>query len=142
MNDKTYLEPTQESGRAMVMRGIVGPVTMLNMLRFRDIADYSAAPELAPAEPISGEEAYRRYMKHAEPFVTEGGGELVFIGRGGAFLIGPPDERWDAVLLVRQRSVADFIAFAKNPGYLAGLGHRQAALADSRLLPLSEWKVE
>jgi uncharacterized protein (DUF1330 family) len=126
----------------MVMRGIDGPVTMLNLLRFRAVADYSQAPDLAPASPVSGEEAYRRYMQAAEPFVREGGGDLVFIGRGGAFLIGPPDERWDAVLLVRQRSVADFIAFAQNRGYLAILGHRQAALEDSRLLPLAEWTTE
>lgn len=29
------------------------------------------------------------------------------------------------------------LAFASNPGYLAGLGHRTAALADSRLLPVA-----
>jgi hypothetical protein len=27
---RVYLEPTQESGRALFMRGIVGPVMMLN----------------------------------------------------------------------------------------------------------------
>jgi len=63
---------------------------------------------------------------------------LIFLGRGGTFLIGPSGERWDAALLVRQRSVADFMAFASNPEYLAGIGHRLAALEDSRLLPLVE----
>jgi hypothetical protein len=63
---------------------------------------------------------------------------LLFLGQGGHFLIGPSEERWDAVMLVRQRSVADFIAFASNPEYLAGMGHRLAALEDSRLLPLVE----
>ena len=53
-------------------------------------------------------------------------------------LIGPPDERWDAVLLVRQRSVGDFMAFATNEGYVKILGHRTAALEDSRLLPMIE----
>ncbi len=124
------------------MRGIPGEVVMLNLLRFREVADYSATPHLAPKEPVSGEQAYRRYMEHTEPFLAASGGSLLFSGRGGPFLIGPPDERWDAALLVRQRSVADFIAFAQNPEYLAGMGHRQAALEDSRLLPLSEWKVD
>jgi hypothetical protein len=140
VTDKTYLTPTHDAGRALVMRGIQGNVVMLNLLRFRAVADYSSAPELAPPSSITGEAAYRRYMEHTEPFVRASGGDLVFMGRGGPFLIGPPDERWDAALLVRQRSVADFIAFAQNPGYLAGLGHRQAALEDSRLLPLAEWK--
>jgi hypothetical protein len=141
VTEKTYLEATHGAGRALVMRGIPGEVVMLNLLRFREVADYSAAPHLAPSTPITGEQAYRRYIEHTEPFLVASGGSLLFSGRGGPFLIGPPDERWDAALLVRQRSVADFIAFAQNPEYLAGMGHRQAALEDSRLLPLSEWKT-
>lgn len=41
-------------------------------------------------------------------------------------------------MLVRQTSVAAFLAFASHGADLAGLGHRAAALADSRLLPLAE----
>lgn len=135
---KVYLEPTQESGRALVVRGIEGPVVMLNLLRFRDVADYGATPELGPAGAISGEEAFRLYIEHTLPYLKESGGELVFFGRGGPFLIGPAEERWDAVMLVRQRSVSDFIAFAGNAEYLRGMGHRTAALEDSRLLPMVE----
>ena len=39
-------------------------------------------------------------------------------------------------LLVRQSSVAAFMAFASDQAYLAGIGHRVAAVRDSRLLPL------
>jgi hypothetical protein len=53
-------------------------------------------------------------------------------------LIGPSDERWDAVMLVRQSSSAAFMAFASNPECMAGIGHRLAALEDSRLLPMVE----
>jgi hypothetical protein len=72
------------------------------------------------------------------PYLTASGGELLFYGRGGHFLIGPVNERWDAAMLVRQSSVASFLEFASNPGYLAGIGHRTAALEDSRLLPLMD----
>ena len=61
---------------------------------------------------------------------------MLFYGQSGAFLVGPSNERWDAVMLVRQSSVASFIAFASNQGYLAGIGHRVASLEDSRLLPI------
>ena len=54
MTTQAYLEPTQEQGRAFFSRGIVGGVVMLNLLRFRATADYSAAPELEPDSPISG----------------------------------------------------------------------------------------
>lgn len=132
-----YLEPTMEAGRALFMRGIVGDVVMLNLLRFRDVADYSAHPELAPPAPISGAEAYERYMAHTMPFLRASGGDVLFYGEGGGFLIGPPAERWDRAMLVRQRSVQDFMAFAEDAAYLAGLGHRTAAIEDSRLLPLA-----
>ncbi|WP_315834508.1 hypothetical protein [Bradyrhizobium prioriisuperbiae] len=62
----------------------------------------------------------------------------MFLGAGGSFLIGPADESWDLVMLVRQSSVQSFLDFAADAAYLAGLGHRTAAVADSRLLPLIE----
>jgi uncharacterized protein (DUF1330 family) len=131
-----YLEPTQEAGRAFFMRGIKGEVVMLNLLRFRNVADYSAHPELAPPAPISGAEAYDRYIAHTLPYLKKSGGDLLFMGAGGPFLIGPDDESWDLALLVRQKSVESFMAFAADEAYLAGLGHRTAAVADTRLLPL------
>lgn len=138
---QTYLEPTQESGRAFFIRGITGPVVMLNLLRFREVADYSVAPNLAPESPISGAEAYRRYIEHTLPHLERSGGSLLFLGKGGNFLIGPTDERWDAALLVRQSSVEAFMAFASDAEYLAGIGHRLAAIEDSRILPLVEGNV-
>jgi uncharacterized protein (DUF1330 family) len=133
-----YLDVTPESGRAFVRRGLAGPVVMLNLLRFRPVADYAADPSLAPAAPISGAEAYDRYIAHTLPFLRQNGGDLLFLGEGGPWLIGPPDQRWDRVMLVRQSSMASFLAFADHAAYRAGLGHRTAALEDSRLLPMVE----
>ena len=133
-----YLEPTQDSGRALYLRRISGPVTMLNLLRFREIADYSAHRWLEPREPISGRAAYELYIAHSTPHVEAAGSRVTFHGQGGPFLIGPPEDRWDLVMLVEHRSVEAFFAMAQNDDYLAGLGHRVAALEDSRLLPIAE----
>ena len=134
--------PTQDAGRKFVMRQIQGSVVMLNLLRFRDLADYSSTPELAPTEPISGKQAYQLYIEHTLPFLTNSGGEILFMGEGGDFLIGPTNERWDAVLLIKQNSVNSFIAFESNTEYMKGIGHRTAALADSRLLPIIETEFQ
>jgi len=75
-----------------IQRDIQGNVIMLNLLRFRDVADYSAHPELAPDVPISGAEAFNRYIEHTLPFLRESGGDVLFLGTGGEFLIGPEDE--------------------------------------------------
>ncbi len=136
-----FLEVTQEAGAALFRRNITGEVVMLNLLRFRDVADYSANPELMPSQPISGAEAYQKYIDHTLPFLKKSGGDLVFMGKGGVYLIGPQKEQWDLVMLIRQKSLSDFMAFASNQEYLAGIGHRTAALKDSRLLPLVESKT-
>ncbi|MCB9569516.1 MAG: DUF1330 domain-containing protein [Myxococcales bacterium] len=138
MPDVAYLQVTRDAGRDFLRRGLEGPVVMLNLLRFREVADYSEHPTLAPDAPISGAEAYQRYMDHTLPHLRRAGGDVVYVGDGGSALIGPPGERWDLVLLIRHRGVAEFMAFATDEAYLAGAGHRQAALADSRLLPTLE----
>jgi hypothetical protein len=80
------------------------------------------------------------YIDHTIPFLKESGGELVLLGNCGQFFIGPSDEQWDIVMLVKQSSVESFIAFASHSEYLSGIGHRTAAILDSRLLPIVESK--
>jgi hypothetical protein len=104
-----HLEPSDASARRLFERGIEGPVTMLNLLRFREQADYAEFPQLAPPSPICGRDAYDRYVRHTIPFL----------------------------MLITQSSVADFFGFASNADYMAGVGHRTAALEDSRLLPVA-----
>ena len=131
-----HLDPTDANIHALLARNIQGPVTMLNLLRFVEVADYSASPELAPPDPISGRAAYERYMAHTTPFLEATGGTVSLVADGGAWFIGPDDEQWDLALLVNQSSIESFFSFASDEAYLTGIGHRTAALADSRLLPL------
>jgi hypothetical protein len=69
-----YLDPSDANARRLVQRGIAGPVTMLNLLRFREVADYRASPQLAPPAPVSGLAAYEAYIRHTLPFLTASGG--------------------------------------------------------------------
>lgn len=133
-----YLLPTHDAGKQFVLRGLRGAITMLNLLRFRDVADYTANPELAPVAPISGKDAFDRYIAHTLPLLRESGGDILYLGSGGPLLIGPETQRWDLAMLVRQESMMSFLDFATNQAYLAGIGHRTAAIEDSRLLPLTD----
>jgi hypothetical protein len=92
MEEARYLNVIEEAGRTFFMRNIDGPVVMLNLLRFRNVADYSASPELATEEPISGAEAFDKYIAHTKPFLEASGGTIRFLGTGGNWLIGPQDE--------------------------------------------------
>lgn len=137
---KGYFDATEESAIELFSRNITGEVVMLNLLRFRGVADYTDFPDIAPDHPISGREAFQRYIDHTLPFLHESGGDINFLGEGGKYFVGPQDERWDLVMLIRQDSLNSFMTFATNEAYLAGIGHRSASLEDSRLLPLEEYK--
>lgn len=137
-SSEVYLDPSDATAVAFMQRNLSGPVTMLNLLRLREQADYAEHPELAPEQPISGRAAYRKYIEHTLPYLRQSGGELTYLGDGGDYLIGPEGEGWDLVMLVRQTSVEAFFAFATDEGYLAGIGHRTAAVRDSRILPLTD----
>lgn len=138
MSETRHVHATPIAGRAFFERRLEGPIDMLNLLRFTEVADYAAAPDLAPESPISGREAYARYEKHTLPFLTAAGGEVRYLGTGGPALIGPDDEVWDKVILVRYPDAQTFLTFSSNPDFLAGTGHRTAALLDSRLIPLQQ----
>lgn len=110
-----------------VPRGV--PVVMLNMLRFRETADY---PDGRPG--VSGREAYAHYSEAASKHVAHVGGSLVWIGTAQGSVIGPPDEKWDQVFLVRYPSIEKFIEMIGSAAYQEIVVHRSAALADSRLI--------
>ena len=133
---KTYLDVRPDAVRELFARVPRGPVVMLNLIRLREVADYAATPDLAPTELVSGAAAFDRYIAETLPVLRASGGDLTFLGSGAGFLIGPTDERWDIVMLVRQKDLQTFLAFATNETIVAALAHRTAAVEDSRLLPL------
>ena len=136
---KKYIDASPEAGKAFYQNfHDKGKVVMLNLLKFRAIADYSDFEELNPSQEISGEEAYQLYLDSTLPEFEKAGSRIIYYGKSKSFLIGPGTEKWDVVLLVEHESVLKFMEFAKNEDYLKFAGHRTAALEDSRLLPSSE----
>ncbi|MEM6631243.1 MAG: DUF1330 domain-containing protein [Bacteroidota bacterium] len=137
MEPNAHIHPKPEAGKAFFQQyQDKGKVVMLNLLKFREIADYSRSPELTPEKEISGKEAYDRYAQHVFPLLQKAGGKVLFYGNSGDFLIGPESEKWDTVILVEHESAVKFVAFSQDEAYLEIAGHRTAALADSRLLPI------
>ena len=115
--------------------GTTAPVVMLNLLRHREVADYSATPELDPGTPCSGREAYGRYSEAVLPLLAGLGGGIEMFGPCHGTLIGPEHEERHDIVLARYTSVAAFVGMVTSPEYGAIAGHRLAALADSRLVP-------
>ncbi|MDO6710141.1 DUF1330 domain-containing protein [Aliiglaciecola sp. 2_MG-2023] len=132
----SYLNPTDESAKQLFSKSIRGEVIMLNLLRFKEIANYSQFSEIAPKTPITGKEAYQIYINQTLPFLEKSGGEIMLLGKSEHFFIGPMEEKWDLVMIIKQKSLDSFLSFASDPQYQVVLGHREAAIVDSRLLPI------
>jgi uncharacterized protein (DUF1330 family) len=112
------------------------PIVMLNLLKFRDLADYAAGG--------TGREAYERYSQAVLPLLLKAGGKPLWLGEARAGVIVPDGESWDEVLLVHYPSRAAFLQMVKSDAYQRIMHHRTAALSDSRLIetravPLPKW---
>jgi len=133
-----YIDVTDEAGKAFFTSNVNGEIVMLNLLRYKQWADYSTCKDLEPSEKISGKEAYRIYMKSVLPHLEKAESEVLFFGKCQNFLIGPSAENWDEMILVKHKNKERFLQFASDEAYLKIKGHRTASLADSRLLPIIE----
>ena len=123
--------PTEQQVADLIASADDGPVVMLNLLRFKERAD-------GIDEGISGAEAYARYSAATEPFLRGVGGRLRAALQAQGTVIGPEGGEWDLILLVEYPSRAKFMEMASDPEYLKIHAHREAALADSRLIACSD----
>lgn len=106
------------------------PIVMVNLLRFRDAADYGSGPEAR----LTGRKAYDRYTRAVMPLLWEVGGQVLWRGHVRSSFIAPEGECWDEALLVHYPDRAAFVRMVNSPAYREAMTHRTAALADSRLL--------
>ena len=111
------------------------PVMMINLVRFRPQALYPAAHAMT-GKTITGADAYKLYRREAAAPFSRAGGEQIWTGVPELTLIGPRDEAWDIAFIAEYPSAAAFGEMVKDPAYQAIVFHRQAAVADSRLIRL------
>ena len=109
------------------------PIEMLNLVRFRDLANYPGDHVLA-RDDLTGAEAYAFYGKETAPILARVGGKILWRGRFEAVLIGPQDEAWDACFIARYPNAGAFLAMVTDPDYQKAVVHRQAAVLTSRLI--------
>jgi uncharacterized protein (DUF1330 family) len=121
------LEPTAEQLQQLAESTDPGPIVMLNLLRFKEHADGVDAG-------LSGLEAYGRYGEATAPFLSRVGGRVLLAVEARQVVIGPEAPEWDMAILVEYPSPKHFLEMASDPEYLKIHSHRDAALADSRLI--------
>jgi uncharacterized protein (DUF1330 family) len=103
---------------------------MLNLVRLKPRAAY---PD---GRGATGAEAYAAYGRDSLPVFARLGGKVIWQGRFEQMLIGPQAEQWDHVFIAEYPSVGAFVEMIRDPVYREAVKHRQAAVADSRLIRL------
>ncbi len=124
------LLPTGEQIRTLLSLGGDQPIVMLNLLKFRDVADYGEPGH----PPMSGREAYMLYGAPMRALVESHGGRFLFNAKVDAMVIGEVGEVWDATAIVEYPSRAAFVAIATSPEVHAIGHHRAAGLAGQLLI--------
>jgi uncharacterized protein (DUF1330 family) len=126
-----YLDPTKEIFAKFRQMDRPGPIHMLNLVKLRDKAAYT------DGRAATGADAYRSYARESGPVFRRLGGRQVWIGKPELMLIGPQDcEQWDIAFIAEYPSVQAFVDMLRDPVYREAVKHRQAGVADSRLLRL------
>jgi uncharacterized protein (DUF1330 family) len=132
-----YIDPDRAAFDAFKALPRDEPIWMLNLVRFRELARYPEGHADSGA-PRSGAEAYREYGRLSEPVFARVGGRVIWRATMQAMLIGPANERWDAVFIAYYPSAAAFLEMVSDPDYRLAVVHRTAGVETSRLIRCQE----
>jgi len=130
MKVENAVYPKGEQITETVAKGVNQPIVMVNLLKFKDKAEYKDGRTTAD----DGRTAYNRYGADMLKFVTEHGGRVLFMGEVKSLVIGNVEEMWDVVALVEYPSSEAFVKIAMSPDVAKFGVHREAGLAGQLLI--------
>jgi len=106
------------------------PVTMLNLMRFR---------ERSLDGNGSGWDAYLRYSQLSIKLIKARGGTIIWTGNAEAVALGVPKaHRWDYVALVRYPSRAAFLDMMHSAEYAVANAERENGCLDHAIVAMRE----
>ena len=128
-----YVDPSRENWQRFKDLPRDRPIQMLNLIKFRDLAEY---PEGHPlhGQGLTGREAYAIYKDGFQRVVADDGAAMIWQADLECTVTGP-DGEWDEAFVMGYPNSVAFMAMVKNEEYVRDVvPHRTAAVADSRLL--------
>ncbi|MFC0588092.1 DUF1330 domain-containing protein [Novosphingobium aquiterrae] len=128
-----HIDPSRENWQRFKDLPRNTPIHMLNLIKFRDLAEY---PEGHPnhGKGLTGREAYAIYAEGFQQVVANDGAAMVWSAPIECVVTGPEGE-WDEAFVMGYPDSTVFMAMVKNTEYIRDVvPHRTAAVADSRLI--------
>ena len=124
-------QPTADQFRAFRDDPYDGPVSQVNLLKFRAKAEY-AETDPEHGEDCTGQAAYLRYSEAFSAAATAVGGTTSLLATTERYFIGGGN--WDGVLVNTFPSRQAFIETLNHPDYKAMSRHRDAGLLCQELI--------
>ena len=115
---------TEQQMEALLKADDGGPVCMVNLLKFKEKAEYEDGRET----DLSGIEAYQIYGAVTGSLIKELGGEVVFTSVFNGMVVGEVEELWDVMAIAKYPTLHSFIDMVASPEYLGAYHHRLAGL--------------
>lgn len=117
-SDPEQLEKMQEKGPE-------GPVFMVNLLKFKDKAEYADGRET----DLSGREAYQLYGMGVAGLLPEFGGRIFFMADVTFLSLGQVEELWDEIAIAVYPDRQALFRMSTSQEWLDLAVHREAGLA-------------
>jgi len=106
------------------------PLVQINLFSYNKNAKYKDST----LNTISGRDAYKKYSDIATKAVMKVGGKVLWWSRIRLTMIGPDKDKWDEVGVVWYPNMKKFLEMTEIDWYKTSFIHREAALADTRLI--------
>ena len=122
-NNSVY--PTKEQMEGFLEGDDDLPISMVNLLKFKDKAEYEDGRETN----LTGAEAYAIYGNEVVEHLKSIRAELVYSGDVTRLMLGEIEELWDMVVIARYPSKKAMLDMIMKPEYIESSIHRTAGLA-------------
>ena len=116
--------PSEEQLNGFLENPDLGPISMVNLLKYKDKADYTDGRDVN----LSGKEAYMLYANKVINLITKYGGEFIFAGKVNRLMLGEVDEMWDEIAIAKYPSRKAMFEMTMDPEYQKIHIHRDAGL--------------
>jgi uncharacterized protein (DUF1330 family) len=118
------VHPSKEQMEGFLEAGHEGPIYMVNLLKFRQSANYEDGRDC----DLSGAQAYAIYGRAVAELVRDLGGAMVFSGNVSRLMLGEVEDLWDQVAIVMYPSRAAMLDMVVSDAYRDIAVHRDAGL--------------
>ena len=122
INEVMPTDPAQI--QKMMEKGPEGPVFMVNLLKFKDQAEYADGRET----DLTGRQAYDLYGAAVAGIIRDFGGRFFFAADATFLSLGQVEELWDEVAIAVYPERADLMKMSTSEAWQTAAVHRYAGL--------------